>query len=215
MDHFELITDGSELPVFAFALKPGIENYTVFDLSERLRDRGWLVPAYSFPENRQDLDALRIVVRNGMSRDLADLLVADLQAAHRVLRQARRHRCPTPAVRASATDMGRLDGKSVLVIGGAQGIGRGCVLAAAEAGADVLVADLNEAGARGSRAGGDRAWRACDSACAATWSSATQVDALVGHGTGEFGQARRPGEPRLLPRRTGAARRAVGGVARA
>jgi glutamate decarboxylase len=79
MDHFELLTDGSELPVFAFTLKPGIDNYTVFDLSERLRDRGWLVPAYSFPENRQDLDALRIVVRNGLSRDLADLLIADLQ----------------------------------------------------------------------------------------------------------------------------------------
>ena len=79
MDHFELITDGSELPVFAFSLKAGIDNYTVFDLSERLRDRGWLIPAYSFPENRQDLDALRVVVRNGFSRDLADLLVADLQ----------------------------------------------------------------------------------------------------------------------------------------
>jgi glutamate decarboxylase len=79
MDHFELITDGSELPVFAFTLKSGIDNYTVFDLSERLRDRGWLVPAYTFPENRQDLSALRVVVRNGFSRDLADLLVADLQ----------------------------------------------------------------------------------------------------------------------------------------
>ena len=60
-------------------MKPGIENYTVFDVSERLRERGWLMPAYSFPENRQDLDALRIVVRNGISRDLADLLVADLK----------------------------------------------------------------------------------------------------------------------------------------
>jgi glutamate decarboxylase len=79
MDHFELITDGSQLPVFAFTLKSGIDNYTVFDLSERLRDRGWLVPAYTFPENRQDLSALRVVVRNGFSRDLADLLLADLQ----------------------------------------------------------------------------------------------------------------------------------------
>jgi len=79
MDHFELITDGSELPVFAFTLTSGIDTYSVFDLSERLRDRGWLVPAYTFPENRQDLSALRVVVRNGLSRDLADLLVADLQ----------------------------------------------------------------------------------------------------------------------------------------
>ena len=32
---FELITDGSEPPVFAFTLTPGIDDYTVFDLSER------------------------------------------------------------------------------------------------------------------------------------------------------------------------------------
>jgi glutamate decarboxylase len=76
---FELLTDGSELPVFAFALNGDDRNYSVFDVSERLRDRGWLVPAYTFPENRQDLAALRVVVRNGFSRDLADLLVADLR----------------------------------------------------------------------------------------------------------------------------------------
>jgi glutamate decarboxylase len=79
LPHFELLTDGSELPVFAFALKTDSVNYTVFDVSERLRENGWLVPAYTFPENRQDLAALRIVVRNGFSRDLADLLVKDLQ----------------------------------------------------------------------------------------------------------------------------------------
>ncbi len=76
---FKLLTDGSELPVFAFALKDADAPFTVFDLSERLRDRGWTVPAYTFPENRQDLAALRIVVRNGFSRDLADLLMGDLQ----------------------------------------------------------------------------------------------------------------------------------------
>ncbi len=76
---FELITDGSELPVFAFQLKDTNVPYTVFDVSERLRDRGWLVPAYTFPENRQDVAALRVVIKNGFSRDLADLLVADLQ----------------------------------------------------------------------------------------------------------------------------------------
>ena len=76
---FELLTDGSELPVFAFALNDTSVPYTVFDVSERLRDRGWLVPAYTFPENRQDLGALRIVIKNGFSRDLADLLIGDLQ----------------------------------------------------------------------------------------------------------------------------------------
>jgi glutamate decarboxylase len=76
---FELLTDGSELPVFAFRLDDADRPYTVFDVSERLRDRGWLVPAYTYPEDRTDVAALRVVVRNGMSRDLADLLIADLQ----------------------------------------------------------------------------------------------------------------------------------------
>ena len=56
---FELLTNGSDLPVFAFTLKAAERNYTVFDVSERLRDRGWLVPAYTFPENRQDLAVLQ------------------------------------------------------------------------------------------------------------------------------------------------------------
>ena len=52
---FDLLTRGDELPVFAFALKPEMQNYTVFDLSLALRERGWQVPAYTFPENRTDL----------------------------------------------------------------------------------------------------------------------------------------------------------------
>ncbi|MGA2469544.1 MAG: glutamate decarboxylase [Solirubrobacteraceae bacterium] len=76
---YELISDGSELPVFAFALRPEIVNYTVFDVSATLRGRGWQVPAYRFPEKREDLAVLRIVVRAGMSFDMADLLLADLR----------------------------------------------------------------------------------------------------------------------------------------
>jgi glutamate decarboxylase len=76
---FELLTHGNELPVFAFTLKPEVDNYTVFDVSNALRERGWQVPAYTFPENRTDLAALRVVVRRGFTHDLADLLVHDLQ----------------------------------------------------------------------------------------------------------------------------------------
>jgi len=75
---FELLTRGDELPVFAFTTKSGISTFNVFDVSRRLRERGWLVPAYTFPENRQDLSVVRIVVRNGFSRDLASLFVEDL-----------------------------------------------------------------------------------------------------------------------------------------
>ena len=76
---FELITKGDELPVFAFRLGKGVDNYTVFDVSNALRERGWLVPAYTFPANRTDLAALRVVVRQGFTHDLADLLVHDLK----------------------------------------------------------------------------------------------------------------------------------------
>ena len=83
---FELLTDGSELPVFAVKISdPDSAGYSVFDLSERLRMRGWLVPAYTFPEDMQDTAVLRIVVRNGFSMDLADLFLDDLRTQVKAL----------------------------------------------------------------------------------------------------------------------------------
>ena len=75
---FALITRGDELPVFAFTLREEIENFSVFDVSNALRERGWLVPAYTFPANRTDLAALRVVVKQGFSHDMGDMLVDDL-----------------------------------------------------------------------------------------------------------------------------------------
>ena len=75
MGPYRILTRGDELPVFAFTLNDDVKNYTVFDVSARLRQRGWLVPAYNFPENRQDLSVLRIVVRAGLSMDMADMLL--------------------------------------------------------------------------------------------------------------------------------------------
>jgi glutamate decarboxylase len=72
---YRLLSEGRDLPVFAFSLDPSIKNYTVFDISDRLRERGWLVPAYTFPENRQDLSVLRIVVRAGMHQEMGDMLI--------------------------------------------------------------------------------------------------------------------------------------------
>ena len=62
--------------MFFFRLKPEVTNYTVYDVSAKLRERGWQVPAYSLPANLTDLSGLRVVVRNGFGRDLADLLPA-------------------------------------------------------------------------------------------------------------------------------------------
>ena len=56
-------------------------KYDVFDLSRKLRERGWLVPAYTMPPKREDLAVLRVVVRNGFSHDMAELFLRDLRAA--------------------------------------------------------------------------------------------------------------------------------------
>jgi glutamate decarboxylase len=76
---FELLTKGDELPVFAFTLSDDVDNFTVFDVSNALRERGWQVPAYTFPANRTDLAALRVVVRQGFGHDMADLLIGDIE----------------------------------------------------------------------------------------------------------------------------------------
>ncbi|ALV50579.1 glutamate decarboxylase [Streptomyces althioticus] len=75
---FRLLTRGDELPVFAFTTAPDVTAFDVFDVARRLRETGWLVPAYTFPANRQDLAVLRVVCRNGFSEDLADLFAEDL-----------------------------------------------------------------------------------------------------------------------------------------
>jgi glutamate decarboxylase len=76
---YRLISEGRDLPVFAFSLADQGGNYTVFDVSDRLRQRGWLVPAYTFPANRQDLSVLRVVVRAGMTMEMADHLLGHLR----------------------------------------------------------------------------------------------------------------------------------------
>jgi glutamate decarboxylase len=78
MGPYELLSEGRDLPVFAFKLRDGVENYTVYDVSDQLRQAGWLVPAYTFPENLEDMSVLRIVVRAGMTAEMADLLLETL-----------------------------------------------------------------------------------------------------------------------------------------
>ncbi|OAR26349.1 glutamate decarboxylase [Streptomyces sp. ERV7] len=97
---FRLLTRGNELPVFAFTTAPEVERFDVFDVSRRLRERGWLVPAYTFPPRREDLSVLRVVCRNGFSSDLAAMLVEDLG---RLLPELRRQPGPLGRDESEAT----------------------------------------------------------------------------------------------------------------
>jgi len=81
MGPFKVIYDGrGGIPALCWSLKDGVNpGFTLYDLADRLRSRGWQVPAYSMPANRQDLVIQRILVRHGVSRDLGDLLLNDMQ----------------------------------------------------------------------------------------------------------------------------------------
>ncbi len=83
MGPFDIIYDGSDgIPALSWKLKDGVDHgFTLFDLADRLRTRGWLVPAYTMPPNREDLAIQRILVRHGFSRDMANLLLDDYRRA--------------------------------------------------------------------------------------------------------------------------------------
>jgi glutamate decarboxylase len=91
---FALVSDGSHLPVFAFRLKDDVTGYSVYDVSEHIRARGWIIPAYRMPEGIHDMAVLRICVRSGFTNDLARILVEDLG---RVVERLEAHGSSVPA----------------------------------------------------------------------------------------------------------------------
>ena len=63
-------------------------GFTVFDVSDRLRSKGWQVPAYTMPADAEDIAVLRIVVREGFGMDLADMLLDSISSAVAHLEQS-------------------------------------------------------------------------------------------------------------------------------
>lgn len=101
MGIFTIIYGGKGgIPAVTWKLKDNIKvGFTAYDLADRLRTRGWLVPAYSMPNNCTDLVVQRIIVRHGVSRDLATLLLDDFK---RTIAFFEKHPVSTPLSRAEA-----------------------------------------------------------------------------------------------------------------
>jgi glutamate decarboxylase len=82
---FEIYFDGDPrkgIPAVSWTIKQKADpGYSLFDLSDRLRMRGWQAAAYAMVPNITDVIVMRVLVRHGFSRDLADLFLADVQAA--------------------------------------------------------------------------------------------------------------------------------------
>jgi glutamate decarboxylase len=101
LGRFEILSKPRTVPLVCFRLNadPG---FSVFDISAHLRERGWIVPAYTMAPDAQEVAVLRVVVKENFSRDMADLLVADLQSAlayldqHGSTREATTHARPGP-----------------------------------------------------------------------------------------------------------------------
>ncbi len=79
---FRIIYDGhGGIPGLCWELKDSASSsFTLYDFADRLRERGWLVPAYSMPPNREDLVIQRILIRHGFTRKMADQLLLEMQS---------------------------------------------------------------------------------------------------------------------------------------
>jgi glutamate decarboxylase len=80
---FKIIYAGEGgIPGLCWELKdPVSSRFTLYDYADRLRERGWLVPAYSMPPNREDLVIQRILIRHGFTRAMADELLVEMRDA--------------------------------------------------------------------------------------------------------------------------------------
>ncbi|CAO3701368.1 unnamed protein product [Rhizopus stolonifer] len=80
---FEILSPrhGNGIPLVACSLKDKNKIYDEFDLSAKLRERGWIVPAYTMAPDAEHIKLLRIVVREDFSYNRCDLLIRDIKAA--------------------------------------------------------------------------------------------------------------------------------------
>ncbi len=98
MEPFSLVSDGSDIPVFCWSMDGRYAesaHFSLYDLADKLRQHGWLVPAYPMPPDRSDLVVQRIVVKEDFSRDLADKLLDDIRAAVKYFESQPGHRPKT------------------------------------------------------------------------------------------------------------------------
>ena len=80
MGEFELLEAASELPIVCWTLHACEgRSWTLYDLADRLRMQGWLVPAYPMPANLENLDVQRLVIRQDFSMPLAIALAKDMR----------------------------------------------------------------------------------------------------------------------------------------
>ncbi len=82
--HVTVISERGNLPLVCVRVHDDAP-FNAHDISAHLRAKGWIVPAYNMPADLEDMSVLRVVVREGFSRDLVDVLTEDLHATRAAL----------------------------------------------------------------------------------------------------------------------------------
>ena len=77
-------------PIFVWLMKPEVQKtakWTLYDLQDKLAQKGWMVPAYTMPANIETTVVMRTLCKQGFSRDMADQLLNDIRFAVNELNQ--------------------------------------------------------------------------------------------------------------------------------
>ncbi|MEX2962271.1 glutamate decarboxylase [Microbulbifer sp. TYP-18] len=83
---FEIMNKTQRIPVVALTLKDGL-NFNEYDVSAKVRERGWVLSAYSMPPDAESVNTLRVVVRPHLNRDSVHILRDDIVNACEWLKQ--------------------------------------------------------------------------------------------------------------------------------
>jgi glutamate decarboxylase len=85
--YFVIMNETQRIPVVALTLSPKAKNFNEFDVSAKVRERGWVLSAYSMPPDAQDVRSLRVVVRPHLNRTVIDSLAQDIIKACQYLEE--------------------------------------------------------------------------------------------------------------------------------
>ncbi len=84
---FQILNKTQRIPVVALTLDESVKRYNEFDISNKVRERGWVLSAYSMPPDAQEINSLRIVMRPHLNQDVTEILARDIETACEYLEQ--------------------------------------------------------------------------------------------------------------------------------
>jgi glutamate decarboxylase len=85
--YFQIMNETQRIPVVALTLDNKIKNFNEFDVSNKVRERGWVLSAYSMPPDAQEVRSLRVVVRPHLNRTMINVLGNDIIKACNFLKE--------------------------------------------------------------------------------------------------------------------------------